>query len=164
MHTELSIKLRFKADSATGLLLLAGDPGLGQFVAVELRNQYLVYSFNLGSATASLQSDAPYPLYEWHNVEVRRNGRSGSMSVNNEPAIDLEYTGTEETLSITTDIFLGGYAGQETPFYDVQAVNFTGCVEDVFIGPDSADLNSFTEAVNTRQGCEVEVRNQAKVC
>ena len=157
MTNEYSIKMRFKPSGTSGLLFLAGDVSQGSFVALELRNQYLVYSFNLGSGASSLTSSEAYDLNTWHSVEISRDGRSGSISVNNEELRDIEYTGQETTLAVSTDLYVGGYPGSEIPFYDVQAFNFSGCVEDVFIGPDSADLNRFAEAVNTVQGCEIEV-------
>ena len=39
--------------------------------------------------------------------------------------------------------------------------NFSGCLKDVFLGQDTADLGSFSESVNIHSGCTTEVRNNA---
>jgi hypothetical protein len=56
---ELSVKLKFRADSARGLLMLIGDTSSAAkgFVSLELRDRYLVYSFNLGDTTTVITSE-----------------------------------------------------------------------------------------------------------
>lgn len=45
MTDEMSIQLRFKPERPNGLILLLGDENQGNFVALELRNQYLIYRY-----------------------------------------------------------------------------------------------------------------------
>ena len=40
--------------------------------------------------------------------------------------------------------------------------NFSGCLKDVFLGQDTADLGSFSESVNIHSGCTMEVRNSCR--
>ena len=40
---EMSVAVRFRPSSANGVVFLAGNKDTGDFVALELRNQYLVY-------------------------------------------------------------------------------------------------------------------------
>ena len=40
--------------------------------------------------------------------------------------------------------------------------NFSGCLKDVFLGQDTADLGSYSESVNIHSGCTMEVRNSCR--
>ena len=58
------------------------------------------------------------------------------------------------------DYYLGGYPSAAAPFYGMAGTaNFSGCLKDVFLGQDTADLGSFSESVNIKSGCTLEVRN-----
>ena len=41
--------MKFKPERANGILLFIGDNTSRDYAALEIRNQYLVYSFNLGN-------------------------------------------------------------------------------------------------------------------
>ena len=121
-----------------------------------------MYSFNLGDGTAVLTSDVPCDLDTWHSVDISRTGRRGQMKVNNSPVGDAEAPGEMERLSISSDLYLGGFPGAP-PFPDVaDAANFTGCVEDFFLGLDRPDLTQYSESVNTQEGCEQKVKRITK--
>ncbi|TRY60964.1 hypothetical protein TCAL_05712 [Tigriopus californicus] len=152
MDDEFSIKIKFKPESRSGILLVMGSPRDQDFVALELENKYLRFSFNLGDGVASVVSDKSYDLDTWHYVEIKRQGRMGSLSVNNDLVGNVESYGDMAQLSVESDIYLGGFPG-EVPYPDVDGYNFTGCMEEVFIGLDSADLNSYNEAVGIEPGC-----------
>ena len=58
------------------------------------------------------------------------------------------------------DYYLGGYPTSEAPFYGMAGTaNFSGCLKDVFLGQDTADLGSFSESANIKTGCTLEVGN-----
>ena len=42
--------------------------------------------------------------------------------------------------------------------------NFSGCVKDVFLGQDTADLESYSESVNVKNECTMEVRGKRGYC
>jgi hypothetical protein len=46
-----------------------------------------------------------------------------------------------------------------TPYADVRAVNFSGCIEEVFLGPDLVDLSPAKEGAHgVEAGCTVRVK------
>ena len=47
-----------------------------------------------------------------------------------------------EELSIGPEIFIGGYLPGQMPASQVQDINFEGCIEEVFFGPDRIDLSA----------------------
>ena len=53
---EFYFKLRFRPEKPDGVLLFIGDQQSTDYAALEIRNGYLAYSFNLGGNTVSLVS------------------------------------------------------------------------------------------------------------
>ena len=49
LTTSFFFKMKFKPERANGILLFIGDNTSRDYAALEIRNQYLVYSFNLGN-------------------------------------------------------------------------------------------------------------------
>ena len=43
LGAEMSVAVRFNPSAANGVIFLAGNAGTGDFVALEMRNQYLIY-------------------------------------------------------------------------------------------------------------------------
>ena len=78
------------------------------------------------------------------------------MSVNNEPVGSVESPGDMEKMSLSGDLYIGGYPGP-SPFPSLAIANFSGCIDEVFLGLDVADLTNVNDAVNTREGCDVQV-------
>ncbi len=120
----------------------------------------LHFSFSLGDGTVTtIQSDIPYDLNVWHTVEFGRNGKVGWLKADNRMLGEAESEGESESFSIAGDIYLGGYPNKP-PYLEVSsAVNFSGCVKDFFLNLDRPDLRNYKEALNTREGCQLEVRN-----
>ena len=52
--SEFHFSITFKAENRDGLLLFIGDGSSRDYAALEIRNGYLTFSFNLGEDTASL--------------------------------------------------------------------------------------------------------------
>lgn len=94
-------------------------------------------------------------------VVINRTGKQGSMRVDDAAdSFSVSSDGVEDKLSVEGNIYIGGYPGNESPFRDVSVGNFTGCVKDMYLGLDSADLNNYLEAVNTQEGCQRQVRSK----
>ena len=81
------------------------------------------------------------------------------MSINNEPVGSVDSPGNMEKMSLEGDLYIGGYPGP-APYPDIMSTsNFSGCIDEVFLGLDIADLTNVNDAVNTREGCDVQVLN-----
>ena len=155
MDTELFIQIKFKFENPNGLLFLAGKASDGDFLSLELKGGSLVYSFNLGDGKVSVESESSYEPDTWITVQLSRDNQYGTMSINGEPVGSVDSTGEHAQLSMDGDLYLGGYPGP-IPF-EIRSSNFTGCIEEVKLGPDNADLRNANEAINTKTGCSVKV-------
>ena len=139
---EFYVKLTFKPENTNGILAFIGDDKAGSdYAAVELQNGYLVYSVNLGSGSVSLSSTAELGLNAWHTVEITREGRLSKVTIDGEYAGDVEAAGDMDELDVNNDFYLGGYPSGQMPVQDVSEVNFRGCIEEFYLGPDRVDLS-----------------------
>uniref|UniRef100_A0A0K2UE20 Laminin subunit alphalike [Acyrthosiphon pisum] n=1 Tax=Lepeophtheirus salmonis TaxID=72036 RepID=A0A0K2UE20_LEPSM len=155
LDSEFDITLSFKLSSSNGIILLMGSVSDGDFVCLEVMNGNIVYSFNLGDGVDKTISPEKYDLEVWHSAILARNGNVGTLSINGEAIGDIQSPGASNQLSIDDFIYLGGFPGY-IPFSAVMTTNFTGCIKDVFIGVDRADLASSPEKYNVKPGCTEE--------
>ena len=59
-----------------------------------------------------------------------------------------------DQLSIGNEIFLGGYAEGQLPTTEVQDLNFEGCIEEFYFGPDPINLSVDSPgAYGVQPGC-----------
>ena len=154
---EYVINLKFKTANGNGILMLMGDAEDLDFVCVELINQVIIYSFNLGDATVQMESTNQTALNEWQNVEIRRNGRQGSLSVNGQLVGEMVSGGQMDRLSVEGSLYIGGYPG-DPPYVGVSSKNFSGCIEELYLDSDPITLSSGLEenSVGVRPGCMAE--------
>ena len=72
LTNEFYFKITFKPERANGILLFIGDVRTKDYASLEIRNGYLIYNFNLGLDTVSLESSVTVDLGKWNKVEISR--------------------------------------------------------------------------------------------
>ena len=88
-------------------------------------------------------------------LSIRRDGRYGEMTVNGQNAGNITSQGDMEELSIGNEIFLGGYAEGRLPTNEVQDMNFEGCIQEFYFGPEEIDLSENSPgAYGVQPGCQ----------
>ncbi|CDW56239.1 protein nrx isoform l; protein nrx isoform k; pro tein nrx isoform b; protein nrx isoform a [Trichuris trichiura] len=100
------VGFRFRTKEPNGLLLYVGPAKMssGNFFAIEMFNGHLYLSIDLGSGTLRLQLDrTPVNDGHWHAVNIHRNARTGSSSVD-DWHVDFSTPGKERTLD--SDAFM----------------------------------------------------------
>uniref|UniRef100_A0A0N5BL40 Neurexin-1 n=1 Tax=Strongyloides papillosus TaxID=174720 RepID=A0A0N5BL40_STREA len=108
-----SLAFQFKTNNGDGLILYHGMPYIENadfdFIAFEIVDGYLWMILNLGSGIIRLQSN-PKRLDDgetWHNVEMERLGRTGSIIVDGQKT-DFSTPGVSANLIIDEPLYLGG--------------------------------------------------------
>ena len=160
VNADFVVKIKFKMASGNGMVLLMGDPVDQDFVCIELHNKVVVFSFDLGDGTVSIESPETYELNVWHTVEISRVGRVGKLTVNGQLLGEASSSGEMDMLSVVGPLYVGGYPGTP-PYQAVRPINFTGCVEEVYIGPDKVDVTASEDARGTSPGCSSEAATLA---
>ena len=66
----------------------------------------------------------------WHTVQIDRNGRRGSLTLNGQEVGEMTSSGGMDKLSVVGPLYVGGFPGTP-PYQSVTPINFTGCIEEV---------------------------------
>nr|DBA17079.1 TPA: hypothetical protein GDO54_002584 [Pyxicephalus adspersus] len=166
-----SISFDFRTTEPSGLLLFSqGRPRVGgntpgavatgrperppkaDYFAVELLEGTLYLLLDLGSGGIKVKaSHKKVNDGEWCHVDIQRDGRKGSISVNSRNT-PFQVGGDSEILDLEGDMYLGGLP---EPREDLQlppevwtaslGLGFVGCIRDLFVDGKSRDIRQLAE-------------------
>ena len=125
-----TVVLSFNPASPHGLLLYSGDVTVVRdFISLSLVDQRVEFRYDLGSGPAILISDI-ITLNTWHTVTAYRDGRVGSLQIDDGPVVSGTSQGTTSQLNLAGDLYLGGVVDSSiVSVYAETEVGFTGCVQ-----------------------------------
>uniref|UniRef100_A0A8C9SD22 Neurexin 3a n=2 Tax=Scleropages formosus TaxID=113540 RepID=A0A8C9SD22_SCLFO len=123
------------------------------FFAVELLDAHLYLLLDMGSGTIKVKAtQSKVNDGTWYHVDIQRDGRSGTISVNSR-RIPFTASGESEILDLEGDMYLGGLpenrAGLVLPTELWTAMlnyGYVGCIRDLFIDGRSKDIRRIAEA------------------
>uniref|UniRef100_A0A8V5GBL8 Uncharacterized protein n=1 Tax=Melopsittacus undulatus TaxID=13146 RepID=A0A8V5GBL8_MELUD len=151
-----SVSFDFRTTEPNGLLLLGRGqaPGPGpprpHFLALELLDGHLYLLLAMGDADTRLRASARKVTDgEWCHVDVQRDGRRGSVSVNSRRT-PFVAGGDGDELWLDAGLFLGGAPpGSPLPaslWAAPRGGGFVGCVRDLAIHGRARDLPALAAA------------------
>ncbi|XP_063295667.1 neurexin 3 isoform X3 [Pelobates fuscus] len=125
------------------------------FFAVELLDGNLYLLLDMGSGTIKVKATSKKANDgEWCHVDIQRDGRSGTISVNSKRT-PFTASGESEILDLEGDMYLGGLpenrAGLILPTELWTAMlnyGYVGCIRDLFIDGRSKNIRALAEAQN----------------
>ncbi|KAM4663092.1 LOW QUALITY PROTEIN: neurexin 3 [Discoglossus pictus] len=125
------------------------------FFAVELLDGNLYLLLDMGSGTIKVKATSKKANDgEWCHVDIQRDGRSGTISVNSKRT-PFTASGESEILDLEGDMYLGGLpenrAGLILPTELWTAMlnyGYVGCIRDLFIDGRSKNIRQLAEAQN----------------
>ncbi|KAG8449003.1 hypothetical protein GDO86_015895, partial [Hymenochirus boettgeri] len=125
------------------------------FFAVELLDGNLYLLLDMGSGTIKVKATSKKANDgEWCHVDIQRDGRSGTISVNGKRT-PFTASGESEILDLEGDMYLGGLpenrAGLILPTELWTAMlnyGYVGCIRDLFIDGRSKNIRQLAEAQN----------------
>ena len=128
---ETTIVLSFNPASPDGLLLYSGDAtsGVADFISLALVDQRVEFHYNLGTGTEIISSDI-ITLNTWHTVTAYRNGRAGSLQIDDGPIVSGRSPGGNSGLNPIGDLYLGGVTDPSIVSSSAGTeLGFTGCAQ-----------------------------------
>ncbi|XP_045418478.1 neurexin 3 isoform X2 [Lemur catta] len=178
-----SISFDFRTTEPNGLILFThGKPQERKdvrsqkntkvdFFAVELLDGNLYLLLDMGSGTIKVKATQKKANDgEWYHVDIQRDGRSGTISVNSRRT-PFTASGESEILDLEGDMYLGGLpenrAGLILPTELWTAMlnyGYVGCIRDLFIDGRSKNIRQLAETQNAagvKSSCS---RMSAKQC
>ncbi|XP_053101162.1 neurexin 3 isoform X16 [Hemicordylus capensis] len=162
-----SISFDFRTTEPNGLILFThGKPQERKdsrsqkntkvdFFAVELLDGNLYLLLDMGSGTVKVKATQRKANDgEWYHVDIQRDGRSGTISVNSRRT-PFTASGESEILDLEGDMYLGGLpenrAGLVLPTELWTAMlnyGYVGCIRDLFIDGRSKNIRQLAEQQN----------------
>ncbi|KAI5101999.1 neurexin 3a precursor, partial [Silurus meridionalis] len=162
-----SISFDFRTSEPNGLILFThGKPqdrkvagsqknAKVDFFAVELLDGSLYLLLDMGSGTIKVKATQnKVNDGSWYHVDIQRDGRSGTISVNSRRT-PFTASGESEILDLEGDMYLGGLpenrAGLILPTELWTAMlnyGYVGCIRDLFIDGRSKDIRQIAEEQN----------------
>ncbi|XP_066484039.1 neurexin 3 isoform X9 [Tiliqua scincoides] len=178
-----SISFDFRTTEPNGLILFThGKPQERKdsrsqkntkvdFFAVELLDGNLYLLLDMGSGTAKVKATQRKANDgEWYHVDIQRDGRSGTISVNSRRT-PFTASGESEILDLEGDMYLGGLpenrAGLVLPTELWTAMlnyGYVGCIRDLFIDGRSKNIRQLAEQQNAAGVKSSCVRVNTKQC
>ncbi|KAI6230503.1 Basement membrane proteoglycan [Aphelenchoides fujianensis] len=115
---------------------LAGE----DYMSVGLNDGHLVFSYELGGGAAQLVSAEPVNDGKVHRIRAERQGRNGTLKVDNSPPLHGKSSGILAMLNVEGNIYLGGLPNLSSMTAGLYAENFVGCVADFRLNERKLDL------------------------
>ena len=114
-YFELDMDIRFKPESANGLIVYNGysrdsaqGAGPSDFIALGMKDGLVEFRFDVGAGPAILQSQRPLELNKWHHARIWRSKREATLTVDDEEPVTGMAPGSMVGLELVGDLHVGG--------------------------------------------------------
>lgn len=151
-YLSFEIVLSIKPQDPNGLILYKGQTEYlsGDYITLGLRNGIPEFKFDLGSGTALIQGYKPLELGQWHTIQIERNRRNGTMTINNievHGMIDGKFMG----LDLATPLYIGGHPDTKELGY---SHGFKGCLSMLKINAMPIEISPVKVKVIGTKSCQ----------
>lgn len=147
---ETYIRLKFKTFAREGLIFLVGLER--DFLALELRNGFVHFKYDLGSGPFVVVSNETHNDGKWHSISANRFEKEGAISIDGVLLAHGEAIGLSTELSTADEIYIGGYPDRHS-FYEVTNTDFEGCIKELQIGTEQQNLQNLKKVLRAVPGC-----------
>ncbi|XP_064550365.1 neurexin 1 isoform X2 [Drosophila montana] len=169
-YTSISIDFRFKTVEPNGLLVFNGGRR-NDFVAVELVNGHIHYTFDLGDGPVTMRDKSRIHMNDnrWHQVSIRRPGpKTHTLTVDDSFEI-ITLTGNNMHLELAGILYIGGVFKDmysKLPGSISSRSGFEGCLASLDLGDSSPSLTSDAVVPSSLvvTGCEGPTKCSQNAC
>ncbi|XP_059609965.1 pikachurin [Phlebotomus argentipes] len=126
----LEFKIIIKPQQEDGLLLYSGHHDYGDYISLCLNMGHMEFTFDLGSGPATVRSEFPLSMGQWHTVKISRTARLAVMKVDQLAEVMTISPNGFWHLSLPHSLFLGGVQNtQILPSNLKEKGTFVGCIQ-----------------------------------
>lgn len=122
-------------DNEDGILMYCAqsDEGLGDFVALIIKEKRVEFRYDIGSGPAIITSNHILQPGVWTHVSINRDFKEGNLTVNGEPTVIGKSPGSDRIMTLNTPLYIGGIDRRKITINKNAGVNktFRGCISDV---------------------------------
>nr|XP_055043672.1 basement membrane-specific heparan sulfate proteoglycan core protein isoform X20 [Misgurnus anguillicaudatus] len=159
-----TIELEINTVSSDGLVFWQGvEPGKQgkgkDFVSLGLKNGRVVFSYQLGSGEANIESRETVNDGQWHKVTAVRTGRHGYLQINGGSVHQGQSKGKSVMVDTKGNIYLGGAPDMKSLTDGKFSAGITGCVRNVSLlnaRPGEQPAQPIDLQVHAEEGINVE--------
>ncbi|XP_035907418.1 uncharacterized protein LOC118510096 isoform X2 [Anopheles stephensi] len=135
------LKIIIKPLLEDGLLLYSGHHEYGDYISLCLNMGYVEFTYDLGSGPATVRSEFPLTMGQWHTIKVSRTSRLAVLKIDQLPEVMTVSPNGFWHLSLPHSLYLGGIHNVHTlPTSLRDKGSFAGCIQKV-------DINDRTIAI-----------------
>ncbi|XP_028397675.1 protocadherin Fat 4-like [Dendronephthya gigantea] len=137
-NTKTNISLQFATVERNALIFynqVGKNDGTSRFTALEIIDETLKYSFNLGDEVVIITSDTIVSDGIWHTVSAVRNNQSGYLFIDSEVVSSNDKITKKRELHLgNSSLYIGGVPSLDILFSnDVSSYDFVGCMRDIYL-------------------------------
>ncbi|XP_058834768.1 pikachurin isoform X2 [Topomyia yanbarensis] len=137
------LKIIIKPLQEDGLLLYSGHHEYGDYISLCLNMGYVEFTFDLGSGPATVRSEFPLSMGQWHIIKVSRTSRLAVLKIDQLPEVMTVSPNGFWHLSLPHSLYLGGVHNIHTlPMSLRDKGSFAGCVQKVDINDRTISIIS----------------------
>ncbi|XP_055626066.1 uncharacterized protein LOC129768435 isoform X2 [Toxorhynchites rutilus septentrionalis] len=137
------LKIIIKPLLEDGLLLYSGHHEYGDYISLCLNMGYVEFTFDLGSGPATVRSEFPLSMGQWHTIKVSRTSRLAVLKIDQLPEVMTVSPNGFWHLSLPHSLYLGGVHNVHTlPMSLRDKGSFAGCVQKVDINDRTLSIIS----------------------
>ncbi|XP_073669053.1 basement membrane-specific heparan sulfate proteoglycan core protein isoform X19 [Paramisgurnus dabryanus] len=159
-----TIELEIKTLSSDGLIFwqgveLGNQAKVKDFVSLGLKNGRVVFSYQLGSGEANIESGDTVNDGQWHKVTAVRTGRHGYLQINGGSVHRGQSKGKSVMVDTKGNIYLGGAPDMKSLTGGKFSTGITGCVRNVSLlnaRPGIQPAQPIDLQVHAEEGINVE--------
>lgn len=124
--------IEIQPSSLDGLILFNGQSSGPDYIAILLRSGQVEFRYNLGGGSVVIINNFTLTVGEWHSIEARRNGRSGTLIVNNQIPVTRESPEGFSSLQLNGDLMIGGSLNMKILSVELDTdQSFHGCIREL---------------------------------
>lgn len=169
------ISLRFRTFRAGGTIVYYINAARTDYLAIELRLGVPWFFFDAGTGPAAIKPDTDVVFNDglWHEVIVRQQGESGTITVDGLYTGTGQSIGSDQVISANQVLYVGAIppnvphttiSGDLNPNATLDGIDFVGCLFGVTLNGEMLD---FSTQVNSNpgvgNGCPVGVERGASL-
>ncbi|XP_078697739.1 basement membrane-specific heparan sulfate proteoglycan core protein-like isoform X12 [Branchiostoma floridae x Branchiostoma belcheri] len=127
------IEFHFRTTMGNGVIFWQGveEGSTGRnmdFISIAVSDGYLVFSYELGSGQANIQSEQRINDGEWHHVKTVRTGQNGELTVDEGRPIPGKSGGSLQSVNAKGSVYIGGMPDIVKHTGDKYQTGMVGCV------------------------------------
>ncbi|XP_041356954.1 laminin subunit alpha-2-like isoform X2 [Gigantopelta aegis] len=160
---RINIAFEFKTYWENALFYFSGNPEMGDFISVELREGKVVFQFYTGGVSLGRgETKNTYNTNKWVKVQIDRRNYKALLKVDNVESVLIEAPPGNKDLNLKSNpMYFGGIPDSLdlTPYKrltDIERTNFLGCMRSVGVGGFSSTLQDLFSGnyVGMTPGCK----------